>query len=129
MRCTISTPIKIHKNRTRPATPGTQRVMVFPLFCVAKRKKGNKEKERISKQKLLKSCHQYQNVTVLDILERLKFKNTFQYFIASTLWNQIRWPCTIHSVLKLYWIHYIVIYFLSNFFYLIQRIHDLTDFI
>ena len=48
-----------------------------PLFCVAKRKKGNKgKKERLSKQKLLKACHQGgQNVTVLAILERLGFKN------------------------------------------------------
>ena len=48
-----------------------------PLFCVAKRKKGNKgKKERLSKQKLLKACHQgRQNVTVLAILERLGFKN------------------------------------------------------
>ena len=46
-----------------------------PLFCVAKRKKGNKgKKERLSKQKLLKGCHQGQNVTVLAILERLEFK-------------------------------------------------------
>ena len=45
-------------------------------FCVAKRKKGNKgKKERLSKQKLLKGCHQGQNVTVLAILERLEFKN------------------------------------------------------
>ena len=30
-----------------------------PLFCVAKRKKGDKgKKERVSKQKLLKGCHQ-----------------------------------------------------------------------
>ena len=30
-----------------------------PLFCVAKRKMGDKgKKERVSKQKLLKGCHQ-----------------------------------------------------------------------
>ena len=46
------------------------------LFCLAKRKKGNKgEKERLSKQKLLKGCHQGQNVTVLAALECLEFKN------------------------------------------------------
>ena len=46
------------------------------LFCVAKRKKGNKGKEEsVSKQKLLKGCHQGQNVTPLAILERLEFKN------------------------------------------------------
>ena len=36
------------------------------IFCNKKKKKGNKEKkERVSKQKLLKGCHQSQNVTVL----------------------------------------------------------------
>ena len=46
------------------------------MVCETKRKKGNKgKKERLSKQKLLKGCHQGQNVTVLAILERLEFKN------------------------------------------------------
>ena len=46
-----------------------------PFFWVPKRKKENKEKiERVSKQKLLKSCHQGQNVAILVILERLVFK-------------------------------------------------------
>ena len=36
-----------------------------PLFCVAKRKKGNKGKqERLSKQKPLKGCHWGQNYNV-----------------------------------------------------------------
>ena len=49
--------------------------MASPLFCLAKRKKGNKEKkERVSRQKLLKGCHQGENVTVLAIIERLEFK-------------------------------------------------------
>ena len=48
--------------------------MALPLFCVAKRRKGNKgEKARVSKQKLLKGYHQGQNVTVLAILKRLEF--------------------------------------------------------
>ena len=67
------------------------------FFCKGKRKKGIKgKKERVSKQKLLKGCHQGQNVTVLAILERLEFKNfscrptmvtdsTFQYFVAPPL--------------------------------------------
>ena len=50
--------------------------MTPPLFCVAKRKKGGKgKKERVSKQKLLKGCHQGQNIIVLAILERLESKN------------------------------------------------------
>ena len=71
--------------------------MVPLLFCVAKREKGEKvEKERVSKQKLSKGCHQGQNVTVLAILERLEFKhfscrptiltdNTFQCSIDPSL--------------------------------------------
>ena len=40
-----------------------------------KTKKGKLgKKERVSKQKLLKRCHQGQNITVLAILERLQFK-------------------------------------------------------
>ena len=47
--------------------------MAPPLFCVAKRKKGDKgKKERVSKQKLLKGYHQG---IVLAILERLEFEN------------------------------------------------------
>ena len=39
-------------------------------------KKGDKgKKERVSKQKLLKECHQGQNIIVLVILERLEFEN------------------------------------------------------
>ena len=75
------------------------------LFCVAKRKKGNKgKKERVSKQKLLKDCHQGQDVTVLAILERLKFKNfscrptmvtdnTFQCSMAPPLWQPFYRRC------------------------------------
>ena len=33
------------------------------------------KKERVSKQKLLKGCHQGQNIIVLAILERLEFEN------------------------------------------------------
>ena len=33
------------------------------------------KKERVSKQKLLKGCHQGQNVTVSAILESLEIKN------------------------------------------------------
>ena len=42
---------------------------------VAKGKKGSKEKkERVPKWKLLKGCHQGQNVAVLAILELMEFK-------------------------------------------------------
>ena len=44
-------------------------------FCVAKRTKGgNGKKERVSKQKLSKGCHQGQSIIVLTILERLEFE-------------------------------------------------------
>ena len=85
-------------NLTGPGTPGRARGgMASPLFCVAKRKKGNKgKKERVSKQKLLKDCHQGQDITVLAILQRLEFKKfscrptmvadkTFQCSMAPTL--------------------------------------------
>ena len=50
--------------------------MAPPLFCVAKRKKGDKgKKERVSKEKLLKGCHQGQNIVVLAVIERLHFEN------------------------------------------------------
>ena len=46
------------------------------FFCIAKRKKGDKcKKQRVSKQKLSKGCHQGQNIIVLAILERLEFEN------------------------------------------------------
>ena len=38
-----------------------------------KKKERQSEKERVSKQKLLKGCHQGQNVIVLTIIERLEF--------------------------------------------------------
>ena len=43
---------------------------------VARRKGGKQRRKniRVSKQKLLKGCHQGQNVTVLAILERLEYK-------------------------------------------------------
>ena len=54
----------------RPPTPKP------PYFCLRKRKKrGNGKKERVSKQKLLKGCHQSQNIIVLTIPERLEFEN------------------------------------------------------
>ena len=74
-----------------------------PLVCVAK-KKGNKgKKERVSKQKVLKGCHQSQNVTVSVILDRPEFKkfscrpnmvadNTFQCSMAPPLLNPFHRP-------------------------------------
>ena len=71
--------------------------MAPTFFGVEKRNKANKgKKERVSKQKLLKGCHQGQNVTVLAILERLELKkkfllanavadNTFQCSMAPSL--------------------------------------------
>ena len=60
-------------------------------FLRSKKKKLNKgKKERLSKQKLLKGCHQGQNVTVLAILERLEFKK----FLFGQPW----WPTVLVSV-------------------------------
>ena len=47
-----------------------------PLIPPPEKKEGKyREKERYSKEKLLKGCHQGQNDTVLAILECLEFKN------------------------------------------------------
>ena len=52
-----------------PATPEVRR---------GAGKEDKRKKERVSKQKLLKGCHQGQNIIILTILERLEFKN-FSY--------------------------------------------------
>ena len=77
--------------------PGFWGVMPSLFLCVAKRKKGDKgKKDRVLKQKLLKGCHQGQNIIVLAILESLEFPNfscrptmvagnTFQYSMAISL--------------------------------------------
>ena len=54
----------------------------------SKRKYGNKGKKRISKQKLLKDCHQGQNVTVLTILKCLEFKK----FSCWSILSSVPWP-------------------------------------
>ena len=49
-----------------------------PFFAYQKEKmETNGKKERVSKQKLLKGCHQGQNIIVLAILERLEFFSVF----------------------------------------------------
>ena len=86
-------------------TGGAREPSPPPCFCVAKRKKWKQrqKKEKVSKPKLLKGCHQSQNVTVLTILERLEFRNlscrptmvagnTFQCSLASPLWSPSRRP-------------------------------------
>ena len=65
-----------------------------PHFLHSKEKKGKqRKKERVSKQKLLKDCHQGQNVTVLAILERLEFKNfsSWPTMVADNTFN-VPWP-------------------------------------
>ena len=77
---------------------------VGPNFLHSKKKKETKGKKRVSKQKLLKGCHQSQNVIVLAILEHIEFKNvscrptmvtdnTFQCSMARLLSNPFRWSC------------------------------------
>ena len=66
----------------------------LPTFLRSKKKKGRqREKERVSKQKLLKGCHQGQNIIVLTILERLEFQN-FSYRPTMVADNtfQCSWP-------------------------------------
>ena len=50
---------------TWPAIPEGRGSMVSPPFRVGKGKGKQRGKERVSKQKRLKGCHQGQNVTVL----------------------------------------------------------------
>ena len=90
------------KHLPGPATPRGRgchaSLLLSPTFLRSKKKKGKlREKKRFSKQKLLKTCHQGQNVTVLAILECIELKkfscrptmvaaNTFQCSMApSTL--------------------------------------------
>ena len=84
-------------------TLGDRGAMAFPTFLRSKKKKRKTKEERISKQKLLKGCHQGQNVTVLAILERLELKNfpcrptivtdnTFQCSMAPPLLNPFHRP-------------------------------------
>ena len=66
---------------------------VVTTFLGSKRKRGKERKrERVSKQKLLKGCHQGQNVTALAILERLEFK----IFFVGQPW----WPTILFSVTR-----------------------------
>ena len=86
-----------------------------PLFiCVEIRKKINRgKKERVSKQKLLKDCHQGQNVTLLAILESLEFKNfycrpnvvadnTFQFSWSFHFEIYFTGPLLVHSFRKMF---------------------------
>ena len=63
---------------TRPGKQGQGTRGPCPHNFVRSKKKRGKQrekKERVTKQKLLKGCHQGQNATVLAILEHLEFKN------------------------------------------------------
>ena len=65
-----------------------------PHFLHSKEKKRKQRKKgRVSKQKLLKDCHQGQNVTVLAILERLEFKNfsSWPTMVADNTFS-VLWP-------------------------------------
>ena len=67
-----------------------------PLLCIAKRKKGRKEKQEwVSEQKLLKVFHQGQNVTVLAIVRRLEFKN-FSCRLITVVDNTFGVPWPLH---------------------------------
>ena len=49
-----------------------------PNFLRSKKKKGNKgKKERVSKQKVLKGCHQGRNIIVLQKQKQKKLVNKF----------------------------------------------------
>ena len=68
-----------------------------PPNCIANIKKGSKgKKEKVSKQKLLKGCHQGENIIVLLILERLEFEN-FSFRATMVADNTSRYSITFHS--------------------------------
>ena len=68
--------------------------MLSPLFLDSKKKKKERE-ERVSKQKLLKNCHQGQNVTILVILECLEFKK-FCCRLTMVADNSFLFPWPLH---------------------------------
>ena len=78
-----------------PCLPPPPPLLPCPLlFLVQQKEKGNKEEQNVSKQKLLKSCHQDQNVTILAILEHLEFK---LFFLSATqgdrqVLSSVPWP-------------------------------------
>ena len=89
-----------------PSHPLPQHTHTHTLLHSKKKNEKQRKKERISKQKLLKHCHQGQNDIVSAILERLEFKNvscrptmvasnTFQYYMAPSLWNSFHRPFTL----------------------------------
>ena len=55
------------------------------MLPYSKRKQRRQREKSVSKQKLLKVCHQCQNVTVLAILECLEFKNVSVFHDSYTL--------------------------------------------
>ena len=70
-------------------------------FFAGNRKKGNKGKKgRVSKQKLLKGCHQDQNVNVLAILERLGFKI---FLVDRQYFSVFHSPSTLKSISPARW--------------------------
>ena len=77
---------------------------VHDFFFQEKRKKGNGgKKESVSKQELLKACHQGQNVIVLAILERLEFKN-FSSHGGRQYFSLLHGPATLKYILPaLFW--------------------------
>ena len=82
---------------TGPATPGVPgESHGHSTFLGSKKKKGNQgKKERFLKQKLLKGCHQGQNVTVLAILECLEFKN---FLVGRQYISVFHGPFTLKSI-------------------------------
>ena len=47
----------------------------MPSLAAKRKKRKQRKKEAVSKEKPLKDCDQGENVTILAILQRLKFKN------------------------------------------------------
>ena len=78
--------------------------MASPLFCIAKKRKAEEKR----KEKLLRGCHQGQNVTVLAILGHLIIQKIFfpanhggrQYF------SVFHGPCFLNTISPKMWQYY-----------------------
>ena len=108
-------------------------------FLRSKMKKGKqRKKERVSKQKILKGCHQSQDVTVLDILECLEWKNvpcqstmrpTIKDSMAPQLSNPFRQPCIYDTkdIVERFWPY--LLNFLKHFYFFLLHfsLHMMTS--
>ena len=93
----------ISPNSIPPAEPATAKGSgtCSPHFFAQQKEKEKQSKKRKSlKAKLLKDCHQSQNVTTLAILERLEFRNfpCWPIMVADRYFLVFHGPSTLISI-------------------------------